>query len=207
MACTVCHRPGPQCCVAGLEAGPPPRSVLWPAFHDQVHRGYSPLRRWLRQQRAAEHEATDYDGQKEKWTKPVSSEDAWQEIHTQEMENLRRCLQGPVLTMQAVLGEAVMSTEPRHSPGPWHWEMMRDGQWWLLSPGFVPDGGGRYVLRADPNEGALPADARLIAAAPALLDALRRRSMQGGCADCIELSEMCSACAADKRLIREIDGP
>lgn len=60
-----------------------------------------------------------------------------------------------------------------HSPGPWHWEMMGDGQWWLLSTEFVPGSDAGFVLRADPNEGALPADAALIAAAPGLLAMLK----------------------------------
>lgn len=85
----------------------------------------------------------------------------------------------------------------KHSPGPWTWRYFME---------TLVDAKGEEVMTFMPYAAkgwVCEADARLIAAAPELLAALKTRV--GTCIEC--LGGSCSACPSDRTLIRRIEGP
>lgn len=82
-----------------------------------------------------------------------------------------------------------------HTPGPWRWD--ENGYCWLVGSDsttilHVDDSGNKCPSRDDPN-------ARLIAAAPELLKALKALLAEHGCDDGCEVCEL----AIDARLKAE----
>ena len=70
-----------------------------------------------------------------------------------------------------------MSEQPKHTPGPWYWDD-EDALPWTDYDGvehapFLVDRNGRYVMAGSDIRIPKEANARLIAAAPDLLEALK----------------------------------
>jgi hypothetical protein len=85
-----------------------------------------------------------------------------------------------------------------HSPGPWRWTggALRAPDSSPVLDINLPAEAAHFVVR--------DADARLIAAAPELLAALRERV--DACTDCVSVELRCPECQADRALIRRIEG-